>query len=161
MVNLVRAATIYDSFAKDLVWRLKFQGARAAARVMAKHMVPLIERDASVVIVPIPTATRRARQRGFDQAYLITRHLARTTGLCATACLRRDGQTHQVGASRKQRLSQLESAFALKRKTDLRGRRVILVDDVMTTGATIEAAAAVIRMAKPSSIEAVVFAQAD
>ena len=160
-VDSVRAMTIYDSFAKDLVWRLKFQGARAAARTMARHMVPLVEWDANSVIVPIPTATRRVRQRGFDQAHLISWHLAKFTGLRASNCLRRHGQTHQIGASREQRLSQLESSFTIRKKTDLSGRGIILVDDVVTTGATIEAAASVIRTAGPRRLDALVFAQAD
>lgn len=161
-LGMVWAAAEYNGVVKDLVWQLKFRGARAAVGVMARHMVPLIpENGAKPLIVPVPTATRRVRQRGFDQAKLLARQLSRRTGLRYADCLRRRGQTHQVGASRQQRLHQLKNAFHLKKGVDLRGHEVILVDDVLTTGATLEAAAGVIRAAAPDSIDAIVFAQAD
>lgn len=155
------AVTSYDYIARELVRQLKFRGAQAAVDVMARHMsclVPTKIKDA--LIVPVPTATRRIRQRGFDQAGLLARQLSRHTGLQYTDCLRRRGQTHQVGASREQRLSQLQDAFYLKKKADLGARAVILVDDVLTTGATLEAAAGILQKAGLKRIHAVVFAQA-
>jgi ComF family protein len=161
-LGAVWAAAEYSGIARDVVWQLKFRGARAAVEVMARHMVPLIPPvGAKSLIVPVPTATRRVRQRGFDQAKLLARQLSRRTGLRYADCLRRHGQTHQVGASRQQRLHQLKNAFHLINGVDLRGHEVILVDDVWTTGATLEAATDVIRTAAPDSIDAIVFAQAD
>jgi predicted amidophosphoribosyltransferase len=73
-------------------------------------------------------------------------------------CLRRSGQTHQVGASRDRRLEQLQAAFRVK---DLRpADTIILVDDVLTTGATLEAAAITLKQAGACTVEAAVFAQA-
>lgn len=160
-LDSVRAATIYDSFAKDLVAGLKFQGTREAAGIMARQMVPLVLKDKKAVIVPVPTSTKRVRQRGFDQADLIARELAKHTRLATGRYLKRHGHTHQIGASREQRLQQLKSSFSLRKGTNLDGRRVILVDDVTTTGATLEAAAAMVRAAGPAYIEAIVFAQAE
>ena len=157
----VRAATIYDSFAKDLVLALKFHGAREAAGVMARQMAPLTANSEQSVIVPVPTSTKRVRQRGFDQSDLIARELSKLTGIKMLRCLRRYGHSRQVGMSREQRLEQLSSSFRLAKEVNFSGRRVILVDDVTTTGATLEAAAGVIRIAGPDYIEAVVFAQAE
>ncbi len=157
-LNSVRSVTSYEEFARDLVWQFKFRGAQAAAGIMARYMTPLIGADdADAIIVPVPTATRRVRQRGFDQAKLLAHQLSRRAGLRYVDCLRRRGQTHQVGANREQRLQQLQSAFQLKRGVP-RDSQLILVDDVMTTGATLEAAALVLQAADPRHIDAVVFA---
>ncbi|HET7060363.1 MAG TPA: phosphoribosyltransferase family protein [Candidatus Saccharimonadales bacterium] len=154
----VAAATTYDSLAKDLVWRLKFQGAQAAAAIMARQMAPLIGPDRQeAIIVPVPTAARRARQRGYDQAKLIAHQLVKRTGLQYHDCLCRHGQAHQVGASREQRLVQLQTAFQVKKRL-APGSHLILVDDVLTTGATLEAAAGTLKTAGANRIDAVVFA---
>jgi ComF family protein len=154
----VHAVTAYEALAKDLIWQLKFHGAQAAARIMAECMAPLLLSDDTAVLVPVPTATSRARGRGYDQAKLLARELARQTGLSYADCLRRSGQTHQVGASRDRRLEQLQAAFRVK---DLRpADTIILVDDVLTTGATLEAAAITLKQAGACTVEAAVFAQA-
>lgn len=155
----VAAATTYQTVAKDLVWQLKFQGAQAAADIMARHMANLVQPD-SRFIVPVPTATRRVRQRGYDQAKLLARQLSKRSGLLYMDCLRRQGQAHQVGASRHERLSQLQAAFRLKSGHNVSDCPIILVDDVLTTGATLEAAATVLQAAGVRHIDAIVFAQA-
>lgn len=160
-LDTIRTATSYEGFARDLVWQLKFRGARAAADVMTRHMEPLVPADAGAIVIPVPTATRRVRQRGFDQAKLLARQLSRRTGLRYLDCLRRYGQTHQVGASREQRLTQLAGAFRAKKDVDLRNRRVVLVDDVLTTGATLETAAGVLTNLGANQVDAIVFAQAE
>jgi ComF family protein len=158
----VAAATPYETIAKDLVWQLKFQGAQAAASVMAELMAGLLRpADSQQFIVPVPTATRRVRQRGYDQAKLLARQLAKRTGLRYMDCLRRQGQAHQVGSSRQQRLQQLQTAFRLKSGYDMRERQVILVDDVLTTSATLEAAAEVLKIAGVRYVDAIVFARAN
>ncbi|HVV25549.1 MAG TPA: ComF family protein [Candidatus Saccharimonadales bacterium] len=162
----VHVAAPYDSFAKDLIWQLKFHGAQAAAVVMAEHLAPLLSdlydspTGKAAVLVPVPTATGRARSRGYDQAKLLARELSRRTALPYADCLRRSGQTHQVGASRTQRLAQLQGAFRLKNSSVRPGRSIILVDDVLTTGATLEAAAAILHQAGFPDVQAAVFAQA-
>jgi ComF family protein len=157
-IEAVRAATIYEGIAKDLVWKLKFGGAREAADIMAGVMVPLTPQDPEAIIVPVPTAARRVRQRGFDQAKLLAKLLSRRSGMRYVDCLRRHGQTHQVGASREQRLRQLAEAFSLKKKPQ---ESIILVDDVLTTGATLETAGAVVRAGGATHVEAAVFGQVE
>lgn len=155
----VGVATIYEAVAKEIVWKLKFAGAQEAAKVMATRMVPLLEVPLTAVFVPVPTATSRVRRRGYDQAALLARELARQTKRPAAPCLVRTGQQHQVGARRQQRLRQLATAFRAKNSSTVRDGHVILVDDVVTTGATLEAAAAVIMAAGAKRVDAVVFAQ--
>ena len=161
-LRYVRAATDYEGIAQQLVWRLKFGGAQAAKREIVHSLLPLVRqmdcRDAC--IVPVPTATSRVRQRGYDQAKLIARQLAQEAHLPYIDCVQRQGQTHQVGASRRQRQKQLAGAFYVRRPQCIRNGHLILVDDVLTTGATLEAAAAVLRRAGAGQIDALVFAQA-
>jgi len=155
----VRAATLYAGSGKTLVWQLKSKGAQAAATVMAARLLPLIKPSEHTLIATVPTATSRIRQRGYDQAHLIARQLARGAGLPWLNCLARSGQTHQVGAGRAQRRAQLKDAFRVTQARFVRGAHIILVDDVVTTGATLEAAAAVLHAAGAAKIEALTFAQ--
>jgi len=155
----VHVATVYEDIAKDLVWKLKFDGAQAAAGIMAANMKFLLKNGRSareIVLVPVPTATSRVRQRGYDQADLLARALSRELGLPRLKCLARLGQTHQIGAGRRQRLQQLTSAFVVKKSVF--DTHIVLVDDVVTTGATLEAAAQVLKNAGAQHISALVFA---
>jgi ComF family protein len=152
----VIARTTYDGLAKDLVWRLKAGAARSAADEIAS----LLLLQSGDVVVPIPTAPSRERQRGYDQAVLIAKAYAHRQGIPFHRHLARQSQTRQVGASRAQRLQQLAGAFRVVQQPALRGQRVILVDDVLTTGATLETAAQLLLAAGAKTVDAVVFAQA-
>jgi competence protein ComFC len=166
-LSSVRVGTVYEGGAKDLIWKLKLAGARSAARIMAETLAPRVQQAAkplnqnaqAPIIVPVPTATGRARQRGYDQARLLARELARQTRLPYRDCLARQGQLHQHGLTRRQRLSQLNGAFRVTRPQIIKKGNIILVDDVVTTGATLEAAASVLKAAGARQIDAVIFAQ--
>lgn len=159
LLREVRTATVYDGHAKDLIWKLKLGGARAAGRIMAERLVPLTGLS-DAIIVPVPTATRRVRQRGYDQAKLLASELSRLTGLANHDCLARQGQSHQHGLSRHQRLGRLAGSFRVVKPQLVEGRNVILVDDVVTTGATLEAAAEALTACGAAWIAATAFAVA-
>lgn len=154
----VVVATLYSDQARQLVRKLKFNGAQAAAGVMA-GLLPSLEITGELIVVPVPTATSRVRGRGYDQAELLGRALAKRQGHSYLPCLRRYGQSHQVGADRSARLSQLAEAFIVARPERIRGKQVLLVDDVITTGATFEAAALVLHAAGTAGVSAVAFAR--
>ncbi|HKR82318.1 MAG TPA: phosphoribosyltransferase family protein [Candidatus Saccharimonadales bacterium] len=116
--------------------------------------------DTNTVLVFVPTATSRVRQRGYDQARLIARELGRLHRIPLLPALVRVGQRRQVGASGEQRRRQLQDAFRVVRKPTLKGKHVVLVDDVVTSGATLEAAARVLHQAGAQRIDAAVFARA-
>lgn len=156
----VRAAAPYGGTAKELVSRLKFSGAQAASSAMAECLAPFLKTGRGTIIVPVPTAAGRIRGRGYDQARLLARRLSLRTHRAYMDCLARSGQTHQVGASRSQRLHQLHGAFRVRSTSHIRGRNLLLIDDVVTTGATLEAAARTLQAAGAARIEAAAFCAA-
>jgi competence protein ComFC len=149
----------YGDTAKNLIWKLKSSGAQAAARLMALLMAEQLP-TGDYLVVPIPTATSRVRQRGYDQARLLARALARQLRCPYSDCLVRIGQAHQVGANRQQRLKQLHDAYRLKNMTSVSGKVILLVDDVMTTGASLEAASKLLIKAGAQTVDAITFARA-
>ncbi len=157
-LHAIYTVATYEGSVKDLLWQLKFQSTQAAAGVMADFMAPLMDGASGAWLVPVPTASKRARTRGYDQAKLLARKLSRYTRLPYVDCLRRSGQTHQVGATRDERMCQLQNSFRFSGSVDA-SQKIILVDDVVTTGATLEAAAAACTVAGAVHISAVTFAQ--
>jgi len=143
-----------------LVWKLKFHHARAAVGPMAELMCDRLLFDTGAILVPVPTATSRVRQRGYDQAELLSRALSLKTGLPNRQWLRRHGQSRQVGQTKAERAAHVASAFRVPSPPRIVGCHVILVDDVLTTGSTLEAAARVLKTAGAKRVDAIVFAQA-
>lgn len=154
------AAYVYDGAVKELIWRLKYAGASAAASEMARAIAPLLSQmPQGTVIVPAPTSASRVRQRGYDQALLLAKELSKLKGLPCRTMLIRLGRKHQVGASRLQRLRQMKDAFVVRSSGAL-PQSVLLIDDVLTTGATLEAAATALRQAGVAVVHVAVFARA-
>jgi ComF family protein len=114
------------------------------------------------LVVPVPLHWRRRLARGYDQAAAIARPLARELDLPFAAVLvRRRPTPPQTALGRADRLSNLDGAFAvrLRGRERIRGRRLLLVDDVATTGATLDAAAAALRRAGAAAVVALVAAR--
>ncbi len=111
-------------------------------------------------VLPVPLSADRLRERGFNQSALLAQRLAGARADTRTL-LRLHATEAQSGLPRAQRLKNLKGAFAVEplRAPALRGQRVVLLDDVMTTGATLEAAAIPLREAGVAHITAIVLAR--
>jgi ComF family protein len=153
------APLAYDGTARRLVAALKFRGALPVADLMAAQLAAGAPLGllAGAALVPVPLHPARRRARGFDQAALIARALARRAGLPLAACLRREGAaTRQLGAARAARLAHGRLAVAASAPAPA---RVVLVDDVHTTGATFDACARALRAAGAEHVLAVAYAR--
>lgn len=156
----VWVATEYKETAKELVRALKFGYKRTSAKILADYMYQVCNfLPNDVIIMSVPTATARVRERGFDHARLIAKHFATSHHRELHGNLKRIGQSRQVGAKRQIRLKQLEGSFVVTHPHILHGKTVVLVDDVMTTGASLESAAKCLKLAGVRTVHAVVFAQ--
>jgi ComF family protein len=156
----VWAATEHEGVGKTLVHQLKFERARAGAAVAAKAMADLLLPDANWLVTFTPTAPVRVRGRGYDQAQLIAGQLARMLQCEYAPLLLRMGTQRQVGQTRQVRREQMMQAFRPVRPGSIRGRHILLIDDVLTTGSTLEAAAATLKAAGAKRVSAAVFAAA-
>lgn len=150
----------------DCIAQFKFRGEAGWAGPLATLMrsVPWVEPalEQCDTVLPMPLATARLRERGFNQAAELARRLA-PAKTDATLLLRTRDTPAQIGLARAERLRNLRGAFAVEplRAGQLQGRRVVLVDDVMTTGASLFSAAAALRLAGAAHVTAVVFARTD
>lgn len=158
-LRYVKVHTNYDGAALKLIQLLKFDRAQAAAGVIAELMqesIPFI--DKSILVTHIPAATSRVRLRGFDQSKLIAKAIARNGNRSHLTLLARLGQSRQVGSTRQQRLTQLTGAFRPVNQYIINNADILLVDDVLTTGATLEEAARTLKRAGARRVGAIVFA---
>lgn len=135
-----------------LIGDLKFQNMYAAHRPLADLLDSAVDRlPPEVVVVPIPTVGAHVRQRGYDHALLIARRFAKKRGLKVERPLRRATATKQRDANRYRRLAQAKVAFRVA--GPIRGDvPYLLIDDVITTGATMEYAARALRDAGAKEI---------
>jgi ComF family protein len=159
--------TDYEGIAKDIIQKLKFAHQRAAARTLGILMSrtlndyadPQILRAKDYLVVPIPTASTRVRERSFDHTYLIAKKISKQNNLAFGNPLKRLGQERQVGARRAERLIQSRDKYFVFKEGIVLGRHILLIDDVVTTGATLQAATAALQKAGAKSVEALVFAK--
>jgi ComF family protein len=159
-----RAVARYDDLARELVHRLKYGDRLELALPMGRWMARAgrdVLNDATLLI-PIPLHRRRYWGRRFNQAGVLADAIGKQTG-CAVAAhfLKRIKSTQsQVGLTRNERLKNLQGAFsvATKHRRHIAGARIVLVDDVMTTASTANAAARVLLRAGAASVDVLVFA---
>lgn len=134
------AAGLYEATLREAIWRYKYRRMltleRPLVRLLADAVAPRLADFSPDLLVPVPLYPSRLRERGYNQALLLTRALGRQCDVAVAARLlaRRRSTAQQQGLSAADRHANLRDAFAVTRPLD--GERVLLVDDVMTTGAT-------------------------
>jgi ComF family protein len=147
----------YEGGLRTVIHELKYRGRRRLADRLADGMLgsPAVRRVLAdgVVLAPVPLHPRRLRERGFNQSDLIAGALATRAGLAlAPALVRRKDTASQSGLSAAERRRNVAGAFVVRRRAAVSGRVVVLVDDVLTTGATARACASALREAGASAV---------
>ena len=156
--RMSRSACAYDELSKKLILDFKFYDKTDLASFLAKMMFVAGQDifDAGVdIILPVPLHLTRLIERKYNQSALLAIELGKLAGICVdTQTLTKIRKTkQQVDCSGEERLKNLKGAFALKDDEKLKGKRLLLIDDVLTTGSTMKECAAVLKKAHPKSID--------
>jgi ComF family protein len=159
-----RAVASFDGAARDLIHLMKYNDRPEFAQVLGPWMARAGQEllaDADV-LVPVPLHRRRLWRRRFNQAALLACSVGKSSRkrVALTALERVKATQSQVGMTRAERAANIQGAFRLSESGQaLRGARVLLVDDVMTTGATANAASRVLLRGGAAGVDLLVFAQ--
>jgi ComF family protein len=146
----------YEGALRGLIHLLKYDNVLPAAPVLGERLAEAIKQlgpsvaDANPLLVPVPLHAFKRRERGFNQAELIVRQAVQCLPqrFEIASVLKRQRDTHsQVGLTREERIANLRGAFRAIEPDRVKGRTVIVVDDVMTTGTTVSECARVLKKA--------------
>ena len=161
-LSRARAAAVYEGPLERAIHRFKYEGWRALAPALAGLMADrlAVEAPPGALVVPVPLHDRRLRARGYNQSELLAAELRRRFRLPAPAgrLIRLRDTPPQVGLDRPRRQANVEGAFAW-RGPALAREPVLVIDDVATTGATLEACAVALRAAGAGTVHGLTLAR--
>lgn len=164
VTRMDRSAMFYDDFSKKLILDFKFYGHTQNAKILAKWLY-LAGADifyAGVdLIMPVPLSYRRLLRRGYNQSAVLARLLSKQTGIKADVLTLKKTK-HTVPQSSllgKARLKNVKNVFKLQNEEKVKGKRILLIDDVLTTGATLNECAKVLKKAGALSVDTLTVAR--
>ena len=159
-LDSLTAVAVFDDVAREAVHALKYYGHHAISGTMGRTMAGVFTDFPVDKVSPVPLHRSRRRQRGYDQADLLARHVATALEVYyePRTLTRVRNTKQQVGLEREARRRNVESAF--QAGTPLDGETILLVDDVVTTGATMMAAAHAAKAAGAGTVHGLAFAAA-
>lgn len=141
----------FDGAVKELVYRLKYLSDRAVARFLAREMAAIVDKSQFDLVSFVPSDGAALRQRGYNQAQLIARELARQIEMPCEGVLLRVKHSSQTKLGRHERLAAVRGNFVVLPKP-IENQRLLVVDDVLTTGATLSECARVLKNAGARSV---------
>ena len=163
---VARAVGLYEKTLLKAIHLFKYRGRIGIGEVLGRIMADFAGRqwDMTVfsLIIPVPLHRKRLRERGFNQAVILARAIAKRFSLPLNfMTLRRELFTApQVGLGREERSANVRKAFAVRKPEKIAGRRILLVDDVTTTGSTLTECASVLMQAKAEAVAVLTLARA-
>jgi len=155
----------YEGVAKDCIHLFKYNNRLNLSRPLAGLMSSFTDKNLADkkfdVIIPVPLHKTKMRERGFNQAELLARRLAKNTNcpLCTDAIKRIKPTISQTGLSKTKRFTNIRGAFKITDNNAVGGKNILLIDDVFTTGSTINEAAKTLLKSGAKSVEALVLAR--
>jgi ComF family protein len=154
---------LYETELRKLIHLFKYGRVRTLAKPLGRMLSSVLPRDERFdVIVPMPMHWLRHWQRGFNQAELLAKDLSRRTHLpVRNAAQRVHHKAAQAGLTNAKRRLNVAGAFRVKNPAALHGKRVLLIDDVMTTGATASACARVLKRAGAAHVSLLTVGRVD
>ena len=159
-LDFIRSACVYDDVSKNIMLPFKHGGRIKFARFMSHAMIWAL-RDVDIkpdFVMPVPLANRRLFQRGYNQATLLAREIARAYGVPIDFnSVRRKYRPNMGHKTHAQRAAHIRGVFSVVNRDALRGKKILLIDDVMTSGATFNELSRVLRRAGATEIYGVVF----
>lgn len=163
-IGQLSAATLYGDTSRTLALKLKHGRRVALARTMARAMARRLREcgaEAAPLLVPVPLHRWRIWKRGFNQSALLSLALSKELGWdwSPDILLRKRSTKPLGGMSRSQRHKTVRGAFEIVDRDAINGRRIMLVDDVYTTGSTVEACAIALQRSGASQVDAVVWSR--
>lgn len=161
-LDAIFSAAVFAPPLRDAIHDLKYNNGRALARPLGQQMVLAWRKRglSADLIVPVPLHRSRVSERGYNQSALLARVLAAEVGvpIAERLLIRQRATAHQVGLSRAERAQNVAGAFSCL--GEVAGKHVLLLDDVATTGATLEACASALRAAGASQVTGFTLARA-
>ena len=163
--KVIRSACNFNEFSRGLVHALKYQGAGYVAPymggVMAHRFGMLTELAGVNLVIPVPLFSARQKKRGYNQSELLARAFCTKTGLAldVKSLVRVRDTGSQTKLGREARVENMSGAFEVKNPAAVKGKTVLLIDDVATTGSTLESCAQALRLAGAKRVLAYTFAR--
>ncbi|MGN0024631.1 MAG: ComF family protein [Candidatus Avelusimicrobium sp.] len=163
--SLIRSSFAFNASSRGLIHALKYSGADYLAQEMGKRMAVNFckypELAAAEIVMPVPLFPSRRRKRGYNQSALLARAFTKEMGLCVDeiSLVRTRNTRSQTKLGRKDRLENMTGAFLCRHPNNVKGKVILLLDDVATTGATLEGCAAALKAAGAKKVFAYTFAR--
>ncbi len=153
----------YEGGLRQLIHLFKYGRMKPLGKPLSAYLSDALPRDQQFdAVVPVPLHWRRAWSRGFNQSGLLARAMARRSGIpMMNALVRARATETQAGLTHSARRRNVSNAFRIKRRRSVQGLRILLVDDVMTTGATGSACAFALKRAGAKSVALLTLARVD